>query len=139
MANLDRINDVVLEYTEKYAQEIASRAPVDTGRLRRSYKGTVSRVEGKLRIQVFGEFYGPFQSFGVGPAVTPIAVPQGVNPPPLNGTTYQFKNPNRYIRPTNYIQESIDSVTPDFQRALEEAGVKDVEEFFGELGMIKLS
>lgn len=139
MANLDRINDVVLEYTEKYAREIASRAPVDTGRLRRSYKGTVSRVEGKLRIQVFGEFYGPFQSFGVGPAVTPIQVPQGVNPPPLNGTTYQFKNPNRYIRPTNYIQEAIDSVTPDFQRALEEAGVKDVEEFFGELGMIKLS
>lgn len=143
MANLDNINDVVLEYAEKYASQFAAEAReqkvVKTGRLARSFKATVSRVEGKLRIQIFGEFYGPFQSFGVGPAVTPMQVPDGVNPRPLNGTTYEFKKPNRYITARPFMQTAVDNVTPDFQRALEEAGVKDVEEFFGELGMIKLS
>lgn len=141
LANLDRIKDVTLEYADKYAQRFAANAPVATGRLKNSYRASVSENGDKLSMQIFGEFYGPFQSYGVGgtQANTSITVPAGINPPPLNGTNYQFRQRRIGLNPTNYIQNSIDQVTPEFVDALEEAGVKDVNEFFDGLSMIDVS
>lgn len=141
MANLDRIKNVTLEYAEKYAQRFAANAPVKTGRLKNSYRASVSEQGDKLNMQIFGEFYGPFQSYGVGGTQvnTSIKVPAGINPPPLNQTNYQFKQRRIGLNPTNYIQNSIDQVTPEFVDALEEAGVEDVNEFFNGLSMIDLS
>jgi hypothetical protein len=143
LANLDRIKDVTLEYAEKYAQRFAANAPVKTGRLKNSYRASVSEQGDKLNMQIFGEFYGPFQSYGVGgtQSNTAIAVPAGINPPPSLGVgnTYQFKQRRIGLNPTNYIQNSIDQVTPEFVDALEEAGVEDVNEFFKGLSMIDLS
>ena len=145
MANLDRIKNVTLEYADKYAQRFAANAPVATGRLKNSYRASVSENGDKLSMQIFGEFYGPFQSFGVGPNTNAIVVPAGINPPPSGGrgSTYQFRQ--RLIglpinkAKGNYIQNSIDQVTPEFVDALEEAGVKDVNEFFDGLSMIDVS
>jgi hypothetical protein len=138
MAFGDQIKDVVLSYADQYAQAFRAGAPVKTGRLKNSYRASVSEKEGKLQMQIFGEFYGPFQSYGVGPGRPAIQVPEGVNPPPRNGSTYQFQNPNRYIPPTNFMGNAITTITPKFGQALEEAGVKDVEEFFDSLSKIEV-
>jgi hypothetical protein len=139
MANFERIKDVVLTYTDEYAREFANEAPVRTGRLKNSYRGVAQLQENKFTIEIYGEYYGPFQSYGVGPAVSPLTVPEGINPPPLNGSTYMFKNPNRYIKANPFMQRASDRVTPRFEKALTEAGVKDVEEFFNDLSKIKVS
>lgn len=138
MANLDRIRDVVLEYADKYAQEMKLRAPVDTGRLKNSIRGVATEEDGKFKIQIFSEYYGPFQSYGVGPAVQPLQIPDGVNPPPKTGNTYKFRNPNRYIKATNFMGTALDVVTPKFAADLEEAGVKDIDDFFDSLSMIEV-
>ena len=147
MANLDRIKNVTLEYADKYAQRFAANAPVASGRLKNSYRASVSENGDKLSMQIFGEYYGPFQSYGVGctQANTSITVPAGINPPPSGGrgSTYQFRQ--RLIglpinkAKGNYIQNSIDQVTPEFLEALEKEGVKDVNEFFDGLSMIDVS
>ena len=67
MANFERIKDVVHEYANEYAQEFANQAPYRTGRLKSSYRGVAQLSENKFTIQIYGEYYGPFQSFGVGP------------------------------------------------------------------------
>ena len=139
MANFERIKDVVLTYTDEYAREFANEAPVDTGRLKNSYRGVAQLQENKFTIEIYGEYYGPFQSYGVGPAVTPLTVPEGVNPRPLDNVSYNFKNPKRYINATQFMQKASDRVTPRFEKALTEAGVKDVEEFFNDLSKIKVS
>ena len=139
MANFERIKDVVLEYANEYAQEFANQAPYRTGRLKSSYRGVAQLSENKFTIQIYGEYYGPFQSYGVGPAVAPFVVPEGINPRPSNNTTYQFKNPNRYIKANPFMQRAEGIVTPKFTKALEEAGVEDIENFFNSLSKIKVS
>jgi len=138
MANLDNINDVVLMYADMYAEAFRQNAPVDTGRLRNSYRASVSIVEDKLRMQIFGEYYGPFQSFGVGPNAGALVVPDGVNPRPLNGSTYEFKKRKIGLKPQPFMQDAMAQVTPRFVEALEEAGVKDVEDFFDSLTKIEV-
>ena len=138
MSDFDQIRDVVLTYADQYAQAFRQGAPVDTGRLKNSYRASVEEKDGGFTMQIFGEFYGPFQSYGVGPGRPAIEVPDGVNPPPRNGRTYQFKNPNRFITPTNFMGNAITTLTPRFGKALEDAGVKDVEEFFNSLSMIEV-
>lgn len=139
MANFENIKDIVLTYADAYAKAFAAGAPYRTGRLKNSYRGVAQLQDGKFSIQVYGEYYGPFQSYGVGPKVAPFAVPQGINPPPLNGTTYQFKNPNRYIKAQPFMQNAITNVTKDFAADLEKAGVQDIEEFFNSLSKVKVS
>ena len=138
MGNFDQIKDVVLSYADQYAQAFRQGAPVDTGRLRNSYRASVSEEGGSFTMQIFGEFYGPFQSYGVGPGRPAIEVPDGVNPPPRSGRTYKFQNPNRYIPPTNFMGNAITTITPKFAQALEDAGVKDVENFFDSLSKIEV-
>jgi len=138
MSNFDQIKDVVLTYADLYAQAFRNTAPVDTGRLKNSYRASVSEKNGKFEMQIFGEFYGPFQSYGVGPGRPALAVPEGVNPPPLSGNTYKFRNPNRYITPKNFMGDAISTLTPKFGKALEEAGVKDIENFFDSLSKIEV-
>ena len=140
MANFDQIKDVVLTYADKYAQAFRNTAPVDTGRLRNSYRASVSENNGKFEMQIFGEFYGPFVSYGVGPNTSPatMEVPPGVNPRPLNGITYQFKTRSSGIAPQPFMQNAISSITPKFASALEEAGVKDIENFFDSLSKIEV-
>ena len=138
MGNFDQIKDVVLSYADQYAQAFRQGAPVDTGRLRNSYRASVSEEGGSFTMQIFGEFYGPFQSYGVGPGRPALEVPDGVNPPPLSGRTYRFQNPNRYIPPTNFMGNAITTITPKFAQALEDAGVKDVENFFDSLSKIEV-
>lgn len=138
MADFDRIKDVTLTYADLYAREFARLAPVDTGRLRNSYRASTSERDGKFVMQIFGEYYGPFQSFGVGPGAPAIAVPLGVNPPPRSGDTYKFRNPNRGIKPQPFMQTAITNITPKFTKALEEAGAKDIEDFFDSLSMIEV-
>lgn len=150
MANFDQIKDVVLTYADQYAQAFRNGAPVKTGRLKNSYRASVSEKDGKFQMQIFGEFYGPFQSYGVGagqpgpnsrnrrPFKPAIQVPPGVNPQPLSGNTYRFQSPNRYISPTNFMGDAIDMITPKFASALEDAGVKDIENFFDSLSKIEV-
>jgi hypothetical protein len=138
MGNFDQIKDVVLTYADQYAQAFRQGAPVDTGRLRNSYRASVSEKDGSFTMQIFGEFYGPFQSYGVGPGRPALEVPDGVNPPPRSGRTYKFQNPNRYIPPTNFMGNAITTITPKFGQALEDAGVKDVENFFDSLSKIEV-
>ena len=139
MSNFEQIKDVVLTYADKYAQAFKQGAPYKTGRLKNSYRGVATFQQDKFSIQVYGEYYGPFQSYGVGPKVAPLTVPQGINPPPLNGQTYQFKNPNRYIKAQPFMQSAISSVTKEFGEELQKAGVKDVEEFFNSLSKVSVS
>ena len=150
MGNFDEIRDVVLTFADQYAQEFRIGAPRKTGRLANSDRASVSEKDGKFTMQIFGEFYGPFQSYGVGPG-TPnplssksrrpyapaIEVPPGVNPRPSSGT-YRFQNSNRFIPPTNFMGNAISTVTPKFGQALEDAGVKDVENFFNSLSKIEV-
>jgi len=138
MGNFDQIKDVVLSYADQYAQAFRQGAPVDTGRLRNSYRASVEEKNGSFTMQIFGEFYGPFQSYGVGPGRPALEVPDGVNPPPRSGRTYKFQNPNRYIPPTNFMGNAITTITPKFGQALEDAGVKDVENFFDSLSKIEV-
>ncbi len=138
MANFDQIKDVVLTYADQYAQAFKQGAPVKTGRLKNSYRASVSEKDGKFQMQIFGEFYGPFQSYGVGPGQPALSVPDGVNPPPLSGNTYRFQNPNRYIPPTNFMGTAISNITPKFASALEDAGVQDIENFFDSLSKIEV-
>ena len=138
MANFDQIKDVVLSYADQYAQAFRQGAPVKTGRLKNSYRASVSEKGGSFTMQIFGEFYGPFQSYGVGPGRPVIEVPDGVNPPPRSGNTYKFQNPNRYITPKNFMGNAITTITPKFADALEEAGVKDIENFFDSLSKIEV-
>lgn len=140
MANFDKIKDVVLTYTDEYAKAIAADAPVRTGRLKNSYRGVTKLEDGKFAIEIYGEYYGAFQSYGVGNRTRKsLTVPEGINPPPTNGVSYQFKSSVRFIEPKRFIQGAIDSVTPRFAKDLEDAGVKDVEEFFDSLSKIKVS
>ena len=161
MANFEKIKDVVLTYADEYAKKFAQLAPVgDTGRLKNSYRGVAQLQENKFSIEIFGEYYGPFQSYGVNgvAAGQAISVPEGINPRPLNGSTYSYKDkmppwsPNsqlsfqgamtvyqRGIRPTNYIQTAMNEVTPKFADALEKAGVEDIEQFFNDLSNIKVT
>lgn len=140
MADLDNIKDVVLNYADLYAAALRQSAPRDTGRLASSYRASVSEKEGKLQMQIFGEYYGPFQSFGVGPGA--LAVPEGVNPRPLSEPTYKFRDPSRVLPVNqskgNFMGNAVSQVTPRFAQALEEAGVKDVEEFFDSLSKIEV-
>ena len=138
MANLDQIKDVVLTYADKYAQAFRNTAPVKTGRLKNSYRASVSEKNGKFEMQIFGEFYGPFQSYGVGPGRPALQVPPGVNPPPRSGNTYKFQDDNRYITPKNFMGNAITTLTPQFGKALEEAGVRDIENFFDSLSKIEV-
>jgi len=138
MADFDRIKDVTLTYANLYAQEFARLAPVDTGRLRNSYRASTSERDGKFVMQIFGEFYGPFQSYGVGPNAGEVTVPPGVNPPPLNGTTYRFTTRSSGLRPQKFMQNAISTITPKFTKALEEAGAQDIEDFFDSLSMIEV-
>ena len=139
MADFDQIKNTVLEYADRYAQAFRQGAPRDTGRLANPYRASVSENGGKFTMQIFGEFYGPFQSYGVGPARPAIQVPNGVNPPPLSGGgTYKFKNPNRYIPATNFMGNAITNLTPKFGKELEAAGVKDIENFFDSLSKIEV-
>jgi hypothetical protein len=137
MADFDQIKDVVLTYADKYADEFRKNAPRDTGRLANSYRASVTENGGKFQMQIFGEYYGPFVSYGVGPGPT-IQVPPGVNPRPLNNNTYQFKTRSRGIEPNPFMQTALQSVTPKFGKALEEAGVKDIENFFDSLSKIEV-
>ena len=70
MANFEKIKDVVLEYADRYAKAFSDAAPYRTGRLKNSYRGVAQISDDKFTIQIYGEYYGPFQSYGVGPAVT---------------------------------------------------------------------
>ena len=144
MANFEQIKDVVLTYADKYAKAFAQRAPVKTGRLKNSYRGVAQLQDGQFSIQVFGEYYGPFQSYGVAPMAgqgNAAVVPQGINPPPRNGygSFYQFRTRGGEIQPKRFIQDGIANVTKDFTADLEKAGVKDIEEFFKGLNKIKVS
>lgn len=138
MANFDEIRDVVLTFADQYAQEFRYLAPRKTGRLQNSYRASVSEKDGKFSMQIFGEYYGAFVSYGVGPAQPAVVVPDGVNPRPSSGNTYKFQNPNRYITPRKFMQNAISTVTPKFADALEEAGVKDVENFFDSLSKVEV-
>jgi hypothetical protein len=42
------------------------------------------------------------------------------------------------IHPSNYMGNAINNVTPDFIKALDEAGVKDVEDFLKGLSKIEV-
>ena len=137
MADFDQIKNTVLEYADLYAQAFRQGAPRDTGRLANSYRASVTENGGKFQMQIFGEYYGPFVSYGVGPGET-IQVPPGVNPRPLNNNTYQFKTRSSGIAPKRFMQTALQSVTPKFGKALEEAGVKDIENFFDSLSKIEV-
>ena len=142
MSNFEQIKDVVLTYADKYARAFAQGAPVKTGRLKNSYRGVAKFEEGKFSIQVFGEYYGPFQSYGVGPIGgqgNAALVPQGIQPPPYNGQFYQFRTRGGEIAPKRFIQNGIDIVTKEFAAELEKAGVEDVENFFNDLSKIEVS
>jgi hypothetical protein len=160
MSNFEKIKDTVLTYADRYAKAFAAGAPIKSGRLKNSYRGVAKLdSENRFSIQIFGEFYGPFQSYGVrgSKGGTTISVPPGVNPPPLNGSFYSFKDKmppwsprtqlpfpaalkvyEQGIHPSNYMGNAINNVTPDFIKALDEAGVKDVEDFLKGLSKIEV-
>jgi hypothetical protein len=159
MANFEKIKDVVLEYADLYAKKFSALAPVKSGTLKNSYRGVAKLQENKFSIEIYGEYYGPFLSYGVSGTQNKqaIPVPQGINPPPLNGSTYSFKDKmppwsprtqlpfaaavkvyKQGITPTHYMQRAIDDVTPQFADALTEAGVKDINDFFKGLNKIEV-
>jgi len=162
MANFEHIKDVVLEYADTYAKRFSALAPVKSGRLKNSYRGVAKLQDNKFSIEIYGEYYGPFQSYGVSGTQNKqaIPVPLGINPVPATGanTTYSFKDKmppwsprtqlpfaaavkvyKQGITPTHYMQRAIDEVTPNFAKALTDAGVQDVNDFFKGLNKIKVS
>ena len=117
--NLDRIKDVVLQYADEYAKAFSQKAPRSSGRLAASYRGVAKFTADKFSIEVFGEDYGM-----IGGSL-PIPVRISIH--------------NNGLRPQPFLQDAVDSVTPRFASALEEAGVEDVEDFFESLDKIKVS
>ena len=160
MSTFEKLKDTVLTYADKYAKAFAAGAPVNKGTLKNSYRGVAKLdSDNKFSIEIYGEYYGPFQSYGVrgSKAGVTITVPQGVNPTPLNGQFYTFRDKmppwsprtqlpfpaalkvyEQGIHPTNYMQTAINSVTPEFAKALTEAGVQDVEDFLKGLSKIEV-
>ena len=160
MSNFEKIKDVVLTYADEYAKKFSAYAPKKSGTLSNSYRGVAKFEQNKFSIEVYGEYYGPFVAYGVSGIDNKqgVRVPDGINPKPLNGSTYSFKDKmppwsprtqlpfpaalkvyKQGITPTHYIQRAMDDVTPQFSDALEKAGVEDVEQFFNDLSNIKVT
>ena len=149
---LEYIKDVVLEYADKYAKAFSEGArrtfKSGTGRLADSYRGVAKFQEGSFSIEVYGEDYGIYQDSGVSGYVNPVA-PNGRSFYPPG----QFKSkaiggdlpfPVRLsiatngLQPKPFLQDSVDSVTPQFVSALEKAGVKDIDSFMTQLTKIEV-
>jgi len=119
MADLDNIKDVVLTYADQYAREMAARAPRDTGRLANSYRGVAKMEQGKFIIEVYGEDYGKVIG---GP------LPFGA----------RFNIAQNGLKPQPFLQDAIDVVNSSFIADLEDAGVKDVEQYFDTLSKVEI-
>ena len=149
---LEYIKDVVLEYADKYAKAFSEGArrtfKSGTGRLADSYRGVAKFQEGSFSIEVYGEDYGIYQDSGVSGYVNPIApngrsfYPPGKFKHKVIGGDLPF--PVRLsiatngLQPKPFLQDSVDSVTPQFVSALEEAGVKDIDSFMTQLTKIEV-
>ncbi len=149
--NLDRIKDVVLQYADIYAKAFSQKAPRSSGRLAASYRGVAKFTADKFSIEVFGEDYGIYQDSGINGTKKQVS-PNGRSffPPGQFKKKFQMIGGslpipvrisihNNGLRPQPFLQDAVDSVTPRFASALEEAGVEDVEDFFESLDKIKVS
>jgi hypothetical protein len=130
--NIESIMDNIGEiYADSIRNKAIERGVFKTGRLARSYSGTSTKQGDKYTISIEGEYYGPFQSYGVGtPTVSALDVPDWISPPPTRGNQYSFKGGNKGIKARPFIEPGIDFINNNFlPDALEEAGVKDIEGF----------
>ena len=148
MADLDNIKDVVLTYADQYAREMAARAPRDTGRLANSYRGVAKMEQGKFIIEVYGEDYGIYQDSGVHGIKNQITPNnRSLNPPgqfrskviggPLPFGA-RFNIAQNGLKPQPFLQDAIDVVNSSFIADLEDAGVKDVEQYFDTMKKIEV-
>ena len=136
MADIDfkNIESVMEGMGEIYADSIRNKAiergVFKTGRLARSYTGTTTKKDNKYAISIQGEYYGPFQSYGVAtPFISALDVPDWISPQPLSGTQYKFKGGKKGIQARPFIEPGIEFINNNFlPKALEEAGFKDIEE-----------
>ena len=149
---LEYIKDVVFEYADKYAKAFSDGArrtfKGGTGRLANSYRGVAKFQEGSFSIEVYGEDYGIYQDSGVSGYVNDVSPnPKSFYPPgkfkhKVIGGDLPF--PIRLsiatngLKPKPFLQDSVDSVTPQFVSALEEAGVKDIDSFMTQLTKIEV-
>ena len=128
----DVLEAVAPLYADSIRDQAISKGVFKTGRLARSYKGT-SRIDGdKVTITIDSEVYGAFQNYGVGTPTNPVGelVPDGIQPRPLNGSTYMFKGGNIGIKPRPFIEPGIEFINNNWlPPRLEEAGVKDIDTF----------
>ena len=125
---MDGMGDI---YADSIRNKAIEKGVFKTGRLARSYTGTTTKNGDKYTITIEGEFYGPFQSYGVGtPFVNSLDVPDWVSPRPTQGSSYKFKGGTKGITARPFIEPGIEFINNNFlPDALEEAGVKDVEAF----------
>ena len=149
MADLDNIKDIVLTYADQYAREMGNRAPRNTGRLANSYRGVAKFEQGKFIIEVYGEDYGIYLDSGVNGTKSPINPNnRSLNPPgqfkskviggPLPFAV-RFSIAQNGLKPQPFLQDAIDVVNSSFIADLEEAGVKDVEQYFDTLSKVEVS
>ncbi len=149
MADLDNIKDIVLTYADQYAREMGNRAPRKTGRLADSYRGVAKVEQGKFVIEVFGEDYGIYLDSGVNGTEQPIQRnSRSLNPPgqfkskviggPLPFGA-RFSIAQNGLKPQPFLQDAIDVVNTSFVADLEDAGVKDVEQYFDTLSKIEVT
>lgn len=130
--NIDSVMDSIGEvYADSIRNKALEKGVFKTGRLARSYTGTSTKQGSVYSVTIEGEYYGPFQSYGVGtPLVSSLDVPDWISPRPIRGNSYSFKGGSKGITARPFIEPGIEFVNNNFlPEALEEAGVKDVEGF----------
>jgi len=130
--NIESIMDNIGEiYADSIRNKAIERGVFKTGRLARSYSGTSTKSGDKYTISIEGEYYGPFQSYGVAtPFIASDDVPDWISPRPTRGNQYSFEGGNKGIKARPFIEPGIDFINNNFlPDALEEAGVKDIEGF----------
>lgn len=159
--NLDNIKDIVLEFAQRYADALGQGAQQEfgSGRLSNSYRGVAKFEQSKFSIEVFGEAYGLYQDSGVNGRLSPglSEYSFGSGRGPKGGLTEGIRTwavskgiPEQAVfaivrkiylyglKPRPFIDDSINPVTRDFIKALEDAGQKDVEQYFDTMTKIEV-
>ena len=96
----DDLPDAILEALQIYAAQVAQKAPVDTGYLKRNIKAI---VQGN-RYGITMPYYGYFQNFGVSGADDNmgLVVPDWIPLRPSNNRDYKFKKRRFGLRPRRF-------------------------------------
>jgi len=154
MAGLDNIKDIVLTYADEYAKGLSAAARSTftrgTGTLANSYRGVAKLEQNKFIIEVYGEDYGIYQDSGVFGTSNKVARnAESLNPPGQFKTQFKAIGGDLPLlariaihrdglKPKPFMRNAIDMVNTKFIADLEDAGVKDVEQYFETLTKIEV-